>query len=168
VTLEALLDSPYLARARDAGLVRGQVPAMAKFAVDYADARIGAIALAAQLWTDRHFSLDYALKGLHKTGTREERQLVTELRAQYRAASHDVLRLMIEALTVASEDADVHDELLAVLSARSDQFTAAARDHLLDSPDGTLPTRFRAVLAELEAVRASSSWQLINPVPATA
>ncbi len=64
---------------------------MARYKVSYLDKRIGDIAAACQRWIDRHFALDYYLKGIFKTANENERETIFKYRLEYRRLSYNLL-----------------------------------------------------------------------------
>lgn len=68
---------------------------MARYKVGYLDKRIGDIAISCQQWIDRHFALDYFLKGMYKAADTAERVTIFGYRAKYRELSFHLLKSLI-------------------------------------------------------------------------
>ncbi len=66
VSLEGLLDSPYLIRAKKQNLVTDYNLLMGRANIRYLDESLELFSKTSQLWVDKIFSLDYTLKGLMK------------------------------------------------------------------------------------------------------
>lgn len=67
---------------------------MARYSVKYEDEIIGDIASNCQKWIDRHFALDYCLKGLYKIANIQERDRLFRFRANYRKISFLLLKTL--------------------------------------------------------------------------
>lgn len=68
---------------------------MARYKVAYVDETIGDIAISCQKWIDRHFALDYSLKGRYKTASDSEREVIFRFRANYRKISFYLLKSLV-------------------------------------------------------------------------
>ena len=68
---------------------------MARYKVKYLDETIGNIAVSCQTWIDKHFALDYCLKGIYKTAPNDEREMVFRVRSDYRKISFFLLKSLV-------------------------------------------------------------------------
>lgn len=68
---------------------------MARYKVSYVDKTIGDIAISCQKWIDRHFALDYCLKGIYKTASDTEREMIFRCRVEYRKISFYLLKSLV-------------------------------------------------------------------------
>jgi len=103
VNLEVLMNCEYLERLRkweftlDKSLVDDSDLDynMARYRTSYLDPVIGAIALNCQMWIDRHFAVDYCLKGMYKVAPSRQRERILGFRHQYRKLSFLLLKTLI-------------------------------------------------------------------------
>jgi len=103
VNLEVLMNSHYIALLANAEIKYNKklfitnTPDynMARYKVCYLDESIGAIANGCQKWIDRHFALDYCLKGMYKVTNKKEREYVFKFRARYRKFSFLLLKSLV-------------------------------------------------------------------------
>jgi hypothetical protein len=104
VSLEALMNSDYIGLLRDAEtqigkrlLLSQDDPdiSMARYKTAYVDDTIGDIAASCQRWVDRHFALDYCLRGMYKVATNSERSMISGFRTGYRRISYCLLKSLV-------------------------------------------------------------------------
>ena len=107
VSLECLVGSDYLHDAESLGLAGVENLLMGKRDVKYVDPIIGLISHHAQLWIDRNFALDYALKSLTKICTGDTRNAITAMRVTLKEHAYCLLGLM---LVTVSGDATIVEQ----------------------------------------------------------
>lgn len=104
VLLEVLTNSDYVGLLTDAETACGKELVsrskkpdinMARYRTSYLDPTIGDIAVSCQKWIDRHFALDYCLKGRYKSARADERDTIFEFRANYRRISYSLLQSLV-------------------------------------------------------------------------
>jgi hypothetical protein len=95
VSLECLLGSKYLNQVEKLRLTRGTSLSMGRQKTDYLDERIGLLSYYSQLWIDRNFSLDYALKSMEKIYSKDIRLRIRQLRSILKDYSYSLLGKML-------------------------------------------------------------------------
>jgi hypothetical protein len=95
VSMECLIGAAYTRAVQAASLAGAIRPSMGRVDADFADWRIGACSHYAQLWIDRHFSLDYTAKSLEKITDGPARELLYQARVTLRSAAYSVLTRML-------------------------------------------------------------------------
>ncbi len=103
VNLEVLMNSHYVTLLKDAeGIYNRKLFVthepdynMARYKVRYLNEIIGDIAINCQKWIDRHFAVDYCLKGMYKVASEEERKILFKFRANYRKLSFLLLKSLV-------------------------------------------------------------------------
>jgi len=99
VSLECLLNSPYLRIVQEKGLAGKTILSMGKREVSYLCPEIGLLSYFSQLWIDRNFALDYTLKSLIKISNKKDRQPLHELRAIIKDYAYNLLGKMLFIIT---------------------------------------------------------------------
>jgi hypothetical protein len=189
VSLEVLKDSKYATFVcnGESGILASETehfdPAMARHRVQYVDPILGAIALGCQKWVDRHFALDYYLKGLYKTAPAAHRETVFAPRREYRRLSFELLRFLAavfapEGNSVNVNDVEVQkfrDRTVGLSSVRIDQVVEEILD-LFNSRmselvrrietscvSGAVPDPAGGLPQVIAQWRQRRSWTLVNP-----
>ncbi|HUW14401.1 MAG TPA: radical SAM protein [Anaerolineae bacterium] len=195
VSLEVLIGCEYLSvvgkweKEHGRSLLAQREPdySMARYRTRYVDSRIGAIAENCQRWLDRHFALDYCLKGRYKVVSGEERKRFLQFRRGYRKLSFELLESLVwlfdrDDATPAAEPDDLGDILpqlrglkrqaeradpdsvvqpvLELMNARMEELVSAVERDLVR---GQLSDPTGVLTATLARWRASRDWGLINP-----
>lgn len=105
VSMECLSGAAYTKRVQAAGLAVTSQSEMGRLNSRYLDPRIGHVSLHAQMWIDRNFSFDYALKSLEKTANAETYSRLHRVRRLMKTSAFAVLGAMV----IAAEECDVND-----------------------------------------------------------
>ena len=95
VSMECLLNSPYLALVEKQGLAGAINLQMGKRESGYLDPVIGLFSQFSQFWIDRNFALDYCLKSILKVTESEERRRVDDLRFIIKDFAYNLLGSML-------------------------------------------------------------------------
>lgn len=95
VSMEGLLNSPYLKEAERLGLSGATNLLMGKKEIRYIDSRVEFISKMSQFWIDRNFSLDYLLKSIEKILPDSETKLIKLLRVKIKDSSYRLLEIGI-------------------------------------------------------------------------
>lgn len=106
VSIEALINSPYLAAVEQAGLAGDFNLLMGRRDARFVDERIGRLSHMGQLWVDRSFSLDYLLKSIDKTCGTVVRDQIRKMRVLIKIAAYEVLGLGL--LVFKAHSAQIH------------------------------------------------------------
>lgn len=155
---------------------------MARYKVAYVDETIGDIAISCQKWIDRHFALDYCLKGMYKTASDSEREVIFRFRANYRKISFYLLKSLVwifdEENTINIDDNIVNKNELIRL--RQKVGVKDTNDIIMNTTD-LFNEKMRLIVNEIEKAvntgkihdnnlrrviddwREKRHWSLINP-----
>ncbi|MCG8467923.1 MAG: cobalamin-dependent protein, partial [Gemmatimonadetes bacterium] len=68
---------------------------MGRFSIEYVDPLVGALSDSAQRWIDRHFSVAYTTKSLHKVASDDERALLMTWMVEYRRVCYQLLNAFV-------------------------------------------------------------------------
>lgn len=96
VSMEGLINSPYLKEAERLGLSGETNLLMGKKEIRYIDSRVEFISKMAQFWIDRNFSLDYLLKSIEKILPASETKLIKPLRVKIKDSAYKLLEIGIK------------------------------------------------------------------------
>lgn len=167
VSMECLIGAAYTKRVQAAGLAGAPNPAMGRVDAAFADWRIGRCSRHAQLWIDRNFALDYALKSLEKILDGAPRRIVRAARVVLKDAAYELLGSMLDLIDryPLPDDggaAALDTDLIAVMDREIDHL----RDRMAQTVRDTaprLPADARQLLtAEYRRWATASGWRLIN------
>lgn len=165
VSMECLIGSRYLAEVEDAGLAGAVNLQLGRRDASYQDWRIGVLSHASQIWIDRHFALDYALKGLEKTAHHELASGIRGVRKVLKGQAYELLGdmlLLAERTTLDSHPGGLTDRARHLLEER----VALLRERLvpqLTTLFGQLSASDAELLREIATQWSSAErWELIN------
>ncbi|HUY47292.1 MAG TPA: radical SAM protein [Streptosporangiaceae bacterium] len=168
VSMECLTGSAYTRAVRAAGLAGAARPSMGRADARFADWRIGIASRWAQLWVDRHFTLDYTLKSLEKVLDGQPRLTVRQARVVLKDAAYAVLGEMITAIDAqplagaAIGEQRLSADIGALLDARV-QVLRARMGEALPPATAVLPASHARMLdREYGRWDAATGWRLIN------
>lgn len=196
VNLEVLIDSHYVDLVKnaeqiyDTKLLAASEPDynMARFQVRYLNETIGEIAHGCQKWIDRHFALDYCLKGIYKTAGDQEREILFRYRANYRKLSFLLLKSLVwildtgETMSLENNSHDLSDIMSDLSNARKrrrsshtnqivfnvmDLFNEKMKSLVSDIEDSIRRREIRDSNLTLRNIidqwKQKKEWSLINP-----
>jgi hypothetical protein len=170
VSMECLIGAAYTKEVAKAGLTGQQRPSMGRVDADFADWRIGRASHHAQMWVDRNFALDYALKSLEKILDGGPYQVVRQARVVIKDAAFALLSRLIDLIVNQPVDARADAALDTAIREAMDEQMRLLADRLAGSIDDTLttlPARSAGVLNnEYQRWTATTDWRLINAVDA--
>ncbi|SDF99713.1 Radical SAM superfamily enzyme YgiQ, UPF0313 family [Sinosporangium album] len=166
VSMECLIGAAYTKQAQAAGLTGDIRPSMGRQDARFADPRIGVCSEWAQLWLDRHFSLDYTLKSLEKILDGNTRRAVRQARVVFKDAAYAVFGHMIQAIddtpaTLADAE-KLSIRLRHTLDGQADALVARM-GVVVEQVASALP-KDQALVLEHEHARwaGTDGWRLIN------
>lgn len=99
VSLEPLIGSRYALTLERLGLVSGTNLSMGRRDAVYADPVIGMLSQQSQLWIDRSFALDYALKSIAKLYPKDVNVAIREMRAKLKDTSYELMGSLLSIVT---------------------------------------------------------------------
>jgi len=154
---------------------------------EYDDPAIGLLSHYSQLWIDRNFSLDYALKSVLKVTRPEVRKRVVPLRAAMKDAAYWLLGAMVHIVRPDARGEDSDPEMIAIVDQLAPRWDPTMRDvaaneavlaDVLDVDFARLSGRFaevfesvraeipdrdqETIVAIVERWRKEHDWRLIN------
>lgn len=157
---------------------------MARYRFSYVNPIIGLIAFNCQKWTDRHFALDYCLKGMYKICDHNERDLILGFRHSYRKLSFLLLKSLVWIFDIEEDDdsyllkdnfKDVVQELIYlkrtketlrpdevivqvmdIINNKMLDLVCAIEHSVLRDPHGRLAST-------ITSWKSATGWSLINP-----
>lgn len=161
---------------------------MARHRVSYVDPIIGSIAHYSQKWIDRNFALDYCLKGMYKTATGKQRDLLFNLRISYRKKSYCLLKSLVwifdrlEELDTNSLEGFSCEEILELIKLKKNR-DYKSPDHLILATmelmhhkmkkfvesinklvsQGLLADTNGRLASTIKIWKSARTWSLINP-----
>lgn len=163
VSMECLIGAPYTRMVTRQGLAGAPRPALGRVDADFLDPHIGAVSRQAQLWIDRTFAYDYALKSLEKITTGPAREALRQARVVIKHAAYRALVDMTTALPAPGTPAtDAAQRLRATCDDRFTELVTAMAP-LIGPVAAQVPPQQRQILVE-EHRRWSTSqgWVEIN------
>lgn len=164
VSMECLLGAAYTKKVQAAGLATTSEPGMGRLNSRYLDPRIGHVSVHAQMWIDRSFSLDYALKSLEKTADPETYSRLHGVRRLLKTSAFTVLGAMVNAAEACDmSDADsMPQPLLAALEQELDTLRRVLHSEMPELI-GALPIGVGSALTPhyLEWVKPKP-WRLLH------
>lgn len=191
VNLEVLLNSIYFKMLDEELLINNEPDYnMARYKSFYKDPTIGDIAISCQKWIDRHFALDYCLKGLYKVANDSERQQLFLFRADYKKISFLLLKSLTwifdeeETIRLQDDLSDINDIIKELESLRRErQVQNEDREIIILSTLDLFNNKMSLLVDNIEKAvvngeitvskdrlmkvihqwRGESEWRLINP-----
>jgi hypothetical protein len=171
VSMESLIGSRYLADVEAAGLAGDINLQLGRRDARYQDWRVGVLSRAAQEWIDRHFALDYTLKGLEKVHVRTVAALIREIRREMKLQAYELLGDMLTLAEATARDSarginadrmflrELVEKVLDRRAAGLAERLAAQMPDLLHA----LPTTESVLLRQVaEQCYAAEQWKVIN------
>ncbi|SMD27429.1 B12-binding domain-containing radical SAM protein [Kibdelosporangium aridum] len=166
VGMECLVGAAYTHKAKAAGLTGEINPLMGRVEARYADWRIGVLARHGQLWIDRNFALDYALKSIEKILSDGPYQAVRTVRRILKSAAYRLFGEMLDALRRTEIHDTDHDELDEACRAIADTLIAGLSvdlDTAITAAASSLSDEHRnLVRREHHRWSSTTGWRLIN------
>ncbi len=170
VSLECLDGAPYSNAVSTLGLVKGRILNMGRLESAYIDVRIGKMSKFSQLWIDRLFAFDYALKSFEKVYQDSVSEKIRSNRKLLKSYSYGLLGSMIELVdTGKTVDSITWNGNIEVLDSCLEElldchFSAVLNEMrpLLDEMCSLLSSNDSVVLCEVFDRMGKAPWKLIN------
>lgn len=165
VSMECLIGSRYLSEVEDAGLAGEVNLQLGRRDASYRDGRVGVLSRASQVWIDRHFALDYALKGLEKTGQDRLAQRIRDVRRVLKRQAYELLGEMLSIVAqmpVDGNQAIIEERVRDVMKERAMQLRECLQPQLQILFE-QLPREDAELLRQIaQRWSATERWELIN------
>ncbi|MGW4412662.1 B12-binding domain-containing radical SAM protein [Nonomuraea sp. NPDC004702] len=167
VTMECLIGAAYTHSATAHGLTGAIDPSMGRVEARFADQRIGACSIHAQMWVDRTFALDYTLKSLEKIVDGPQRAVLHAARVTIRAAAYTLLTAMLDLIDHAGPGLELSEQALrALMDDQLDRLQSALTFPIGQALALLSPSNAGLLRAEHRRWLAEVGWRLINAADA--
>ncbi|MDF5758396.1 hypothetical protein [Spongiactinospora sp. TRM90649] len=167
VSMECLIGAAYTRAVAAHGLSGAIDPSMGRIEARFADQRIGACSVHAQMWVDRTFALDYTLKSLEKIVDGTQRAVLHAARVTIRAAAYTVFTAMLALIEHTAPSSELSEQALRALMDEQLRHLQEALSRPISQALPLLsPENAQLLRAEHRRWLAGTGWRLINAADA--